>query len=449
MVEQFDLLVHSGTCLTPAGRVATDVGVRGGRIAAFGDLKTADAAERVDATGLHVLPGAIDTQVHFREPGFADKEDLERGTAAAAMGGVTTVFEMPNTSPATIDGAALDDKVARAAGRAWCDIAFFVGACAENVDALAALERHPGCCGVKAFMGSSTGSLLVPDDALLEAVLRSGHRRMAVHSEDEPRLKARQHIAAESGDVHDHPVWRDAETAITATRRLLALVRRTGRRVHVLHVTTAAEMELLAAARDLVTVEVTPQHLTLTAPECYDRLGTRAQMNPPIRGAAERDGLWAAVASGVVDVVGSDHAPHTLEEKAQDYPASPSGMPGVQTLVPLLLDHVNAGRLTLERFVDLTAHGPNRIYQIAGKGRLAVGYDADLCLVDLVAKRRINDADMQSRCGWTPFDGMTVTGWPMMTVLRGAVVMRDGVLADQPIGRPVGFAEVGANIVGG
>ncbi len=441
MVEQFDLLVHSGTCLTPAGRVATDVGVRGGRIAAFGDLKTADAAERVDATGLHVLPGAIDTQVHFREPGFADKEDLERGTAAAAMGGVTTVFEMPNTSPATIDGAALDDKVARAAGRAWCDIAFFVGACAENVDALAALERHPGCCGVKAFMGSSTGSLLVPDDALLEAVLRSGHRRMAVHSEDEPRLKARQHIAAESGDVHDHPVWRDAETAITATRRLLALVRRTGRRVHVLHVTTAAEMELLAAARDLVTVEVTPQHLTLTAPECYDRLGTRAQMNPPIRGAAERDGLWAAVASGVVDVVGSDHAPHTLEEKAQDYPASPSGMPGVQTLVPLMLNHVTKGRLSLERLVDLLCAGPARILGVAERGRIALGYGAHFTVVDLKMRRMITNSWIVSRCGWTPFDGLTVTGWPVATIVGGRMVMRDGELLGDPAGEAVRFLE--------
>ena len=449
MADRFDVVVHSGVCVTPGGRVKADVGVRDGKIAALGDLAAADAGERIDATGLHVLPGAIDTQVHFREPGFAAKEDLERGTAGAVMGGVTTVFEMPNTNPATIDAAAIDDKVARATGRAWCDFAFFVGACAENADYLATLERHPGCCGVKIFMGSSTGSLLVPDDGLLEHVLRSGRRRVAVHAEDEPRLKARQHIAAESGDVHDHPVWRDAESAMLATRRLLALVRRTGRRAHVLHVTTAAEMAMLAAARDLVTVEVTPQHLTLAAPGCYDELGTRAQMNPPIRGEDDRAGLWAAVASGIVDVVGSDHAPHTLDEKARDYPASPSGMPGVQTLVPLLLDHVNAGRMSLERFVDLTAHGPNRIYQIAGKGRLTVGYDADLCLADLAARRPFSDAQMLSRSGWTPFDGMTVTGWPTMTILRGAVVMRDGELIDQPIGRPVTFAEVGENIATG
>ena len=441
MAETFDLVIRGGTCLTPSGRVATDVGVAGGRIAALGDLARVKAAETLDAKGLHVLPGVIDTQVHFREPGLEHKEDLESGTRAAALGGVTAVFEMPNTTPSTTTAEALADKVRRASGRVWCDIAFFVGATPDNAEQLAVLERLPGCCGVKIFMGSSTGSLLVSEDDALARVLGSGFRRVAVHSEDEARLRERRKLVAGGAPVHKHPEWRDAETALSATRRLMALVERTGRRVHVLHVTTADEMPLLAAHKDRVTVEVTPQHLTLAAPECYDRLGTYAQMNPPIRDAHHRDALWRGVAEGIVDVIGSDHAPHTREEKVKPYPASPSGMPGVQTLVPIMLDHVNAGRLTLERFVDLTSAGPARLYGIAGKGRMAVGYDADFTLVDLKAQRTIANDWIASKCGWTPFDGVTVTGWPIATVVRGRIVMRDDALAAAATGALVRFAE--------
>jgi dihydroorotase len=294
---------------------------------------------------------------------------------------------------------------------------------------------------VKVFMGSSTGGLLVEDDATLEKILSGGFRRVAVHAEDEPRLKERRHIAEAAKHARAHPDWRDAETAILATRRLLDLAQKTHRRVHVLHVTTAEEMELLGRHKDIATVEVTPQHLTLAAPECYERLGTKAQMNPPIREERHRAGLWKAVAEGVVDVIGSDHSPHTLEEKAQEYPKSHSGMPGVQTLLPLLLDHAAQGRLTLERVVDLACHGPQRIYNIANKGRIAVGYDADLTLVDLKAKREITDADSASRCGWTAFAGMKVTGWPMITILRGHVVVREGELINDPLGQPARFLE--------
>ncbi|MGE5147708.1 MAG: dihydroorotase, partial [Candidatus Eiseniibacteriota bacterium] len=358
MADRFDLVIKGGTCLTPAGRVATDVGVSGGRVAALGDLGRAAAAETIDAKGLHVLPGVVDTQVHFREPGLEHKEDLESGTRAAALGGVTAVFEMPNTNPSTTTAEALADKVKRAQGRVWCDIAFFVGATPDNAVELTTLERLPGCCGVKIFMGSSTGSLLVAEDEAVARVLSHGFRRCAVHSEDEARLKERRKLVEGGAPVHQHPEWRDAETALRSTRRLVALAERARRRVHVLHVTTADEIPLLAEHKDLVTVEVTPQHLTLAAPECYDRLGSYAQMNPPIRDARHREGLWRGIADGIVDVIGSDHAPHTREEKAKPYPQSPSGMPGVQTLVPIMLDHVNAGRLTLERFVDLTSTGP-------------------------------------------------------------------------------------------
>ncbi|MFO1057871.1 MAG: dihydroorotase [Dongiaceae bacterium] len=440
MAERFDLIVRGGVAATPNGIGRADVAVRDGRIAAIGRVE-GDAAEIVDAAGLHVLPGVIDSQVHLREPGLEHKEDLATGTTGAVLGGVTAVCEMPNTNPNTLTEADLADKLRRARGRARCDIAFFVGAADSNVDRLAELERLPGCAGVKLFMGSSTGSLLVAEDEEIAAVLRNGRRRVAIHAEDEARLRERQKIARESGRVESHPEWRDGESALLATRRVLALARAAGRRIHVLHITTAAEMPLLAASKDLATVEVTPQHLTLAAPECYERLGTLAQMNPPIRGERDRAGLWRGLHQGIVDCIGSDHAPHTREEKAKPYPTSPSGMPGVQTLLPVMLDHVAAGRLSLERLVDLTSAGPARIYGIAGKGRIAVGYDADLTLVDLKATRRIENRWIASRCGWSPFDGVTVTGWPVMTVLRGRIVMREDSLVGDPIGEPLRFQE--------
>jgi dihydroorotase len=435
----FDLIVRGGVCVTPGGRGSADVGVREGRIAAIGDLSGASAGHAVDARGLHVLPGVIDAQVHFREPGFPHKEDLATGTTAAVLGGVTAVLEMPNTEPPTTSAERLGDKIGRLRGRARCDVGFFVGASPDNLGELHQLEVLPGCVGVKVFMGSSTGTLLVSDDPSLARVLSEGHRRVAVHAEDEDRLNARKHLA--TGNAQQHPVWRDAETALNATWRILALARRFGRRVHVLHVTSGDELPVIAECRDLATCEVTPQHLTLAAPDCYERLGTRAQMNPPIRDASHREALWAGINGGLIDVIATDHAPHTLDEKARPYPSSPSGMPGVQTLLPVMLDHVAAGRLSLERLVDLVCAGPARVWGIAGKGRLAVGYDADLTLVDLAASRVLRDSDMASRAGWTPFDGMRVTGWPMITIVRGRIVMREGQLVGEAIGREVRFLE--------
>lgn len=441
MSETFDTIFAGGTVVNQNGTGKADIGIRDGRFAAIGDLSKADAGERVDVTGLHVLPGVIDTQVHLREPGNEHKENLEAGGRAAVLGGVTAVFEMPNTKPPTSTAEALADKVTRATHRMQCDFAFYAGATTENADILGDLEREPGCCGVKIFMGSSTGNLLVPDDDHVRAVLRAINRRCAVHSEDEFRLRERRELA-ETGNVETHPVWRDAETAIQCTNRLLRLAREEGKRIHVLHVTTADEMDILAANKDVATVEVTPQHLTLAAPDCYREIGTRAQMNPPIRDAAHREGLWRGLAAGIVDIIGSDHAPHTLEEKAQAYPKSPAGMPGVQTLVPLMLDHVNAGRLTLERFVDLTSHGPNRVFDLARKGRIAVGYDADLTIVDMKKTRTITDDWIASISGWTPFDGKSVTGWPIGTIVRGRTVMWDDEIAGAAQGEPMRFTEV-------
>jgi dihydroorotase len=441
MPSSYDLVLRGGTAVTPSGVTTTDIAIADGKIVALGDLRTASAAAVFEAKGLHLLPGLIDTQVHFREPGSEHKEDLATGTRGAILGGITAVFEMPNTDPLTLTQADLADKLARAKGRAWCDHAFFIGGAAENATELPRLERLPGCSGVKVFMGSSHGNLLVEDDPTLQRIVENGSRRMAVHAEDEPRLKERRAIAVKEGHPRAHPVWRDEEVCLKATRRLLVLARKAGRRVHVLHVTTADEMGVLAEHKHFVTVEVTPNHLFLTAPECYERLGTYAQMNPPVRDKRHQDALWRAIAEGVVDVIGSDHAPHTKAEKDRRYPDSPSGMPGVQTTVPLFLDAVSKGRLSLERLVDLLGHGPQRIYQIAGKGRIAVGYDGDLTVVDLNRRHRISSKEMATRAGWTPYDGVEVTGWPVATIIRGRTVMRDGEVLGEPQGQPVRFQE--------
>jgi dihydroorotase len=437
----FDLVIRGGTIVNHSGEGPGDIGVQNGRITAIGDLATASAGQVVDAKGLHVLPGVIDTQVHFREPGNEHKENLETGTRAAALGGVTAVFEMPNTAPPTTTVAALEDKLARAKGRAHVDHAFYAGASPDNFAQLPELERVPGCCGVKTFMGSSTGTLLVEDDEGLNQVIKHITRRGAFHAEDEARLIARKSLARE-GDWTSHPEVRDDQAALLAVQRLVNTARKWGKRVHVLHVSSAIEMAFLATAKDVATVETLPQFLTFEGPGIYQRLKGLAQMNPPIRTAADRAALWSlGITQGVVDVLGTDHAPHTLEEKAQPYPKSPSGMPGVQTLVPVMLTHVAEGRLSLARFVDLTSHGPNRIFGIANKGRIALGYDADFTLVDLSARRTIRNSDQATHVGWTPFDGFEAKGWPMATIIRGIVVMRDGEVTTPSQGVPMRFLE--------
>ncbi|HEY8191331.1 MAG TPA: dihydroorotase [Alphaproteobacteria bacterium] len=441
MSEDFDLILKNGTALLPGYTGAADIGVRSGRIAAIGDVG-GKAAEVIDCKGLHILPGVIDTQVHFREPGNTHKEDLHTGTMAAAAGGVTAIFEMPNTNPLTTTPEAMADKMKRAQGRSFVDYAFYMGGTAENGAKLAEWENLPGVCGIKIFMGASTGALLSATDAEVDAVLRGGKRVVAVHAEDEMMMNEnKKTILGDSHDVRMHPKWRSAESCLSATTRVLRLARAAGRRVHVLHITTREEMELLAQHRDIASVEVLPNHLTLSAPECYERLGTLAQQNPPIREKEHQDALWQAVREGVVDIIGSDHAPHTLEEKAKDYPGTPSGTPGVQTLVPIMLNHVDEGRLTLERFVDMVCEGPHRIHGIAGKGRITRGFDADFTIVDMKGRHTITNAEQKTRCGWTPFDGMKVTGWPVMTIIRGRTVMKDGAVFEGPSGAPVRFRE--------
>jgi dihydroorotase len=437
MPRTFDLIIRRGTVVNHDGIGERDIGVTGGRIAALGDLASADAGEVVDAVGLTILPGVIDTQVHFREPGAEHKEDLQSGSFSAVMGGVTTVFEMPNTDPTTVSAPALTDKLKRARGRMHCDYAFWVGGTAENVSDIGELEQLPGAAGVKVFMGASTGNLLVPEDSGIRAILGRTRRRAAFHAEDEFRLRERLG-ERRPGDPSSHPVWRDAEAALSATRRLVTIAREKGAVIHVLHVSTGEEMRFLAEHKDIASVEVTPHHLTLSADD-YSRLGTLLQMNPPVREAAQREAVWAGVADGTADILGSDHAPHTLEEKGRAYPESPSGMPGVQTLVPVMLDHVARGRMSLMRFMDMTSAGPARLFGIAGKGRIAVGYDADFTVVDLKKRETITNDWIASRAGWTPYAGMKVTGWPVGTIIRGRQVVWEGALINPAEGRPVRF----------
>jgi dihydroorotase len=439
MATTFDLILKGGTVVNQDGTGLRDIGVTGGRIAAIGDLAQTSAGETVDCRGLHILPGVVDTQVHFREPGLEHKEDLETGSRAAVLGGVTAVFEMPNTNPLTTSAEALADKVKRATNRMHCDFAFWVGGTRENAGDVAELERLPGAAGIKVFMGSSTGDLLVEDDEGVASILRNTRRRAAFHSEDEFRLRERLGERIE-GDPSSHPVWRDEIAALRCTERLVRIARRGRARIHVLHISTAEEIAFLQAHKDVASCEATPHHLTLSADD-YARLGTLVQMNPPVRDKRHRDGVWQGISQGIVDVLGSDHAPHTLEEKAKPYPASPSGMTGVQTLVPIMLDHVNAGRLSLERFVDLTSHGPHRLFGMARKGRIASGYDADFTVVDLKRRETITNEQAGAKAGWTPYHGKQVTGWPVGTIVRGQRVMWEAEIVEAGKGRAVEFSE--------
>lgn len=439
-MDRYDLILKGGQVVMPWGVEAADLAMRAGRIAAIGDLRTAEAAEVVNCHGLHLMPGLIDPHVHLRDPGDPAVETIPTGTRAAVLGGLTAVFDMPNTTPAITDAARLDEKRAALAGRAWCDVGLYVGATKSNIAALADLERQPNVCAIKVFAGSSTGDLLVEDDESLEAVMRSGRRRICYHSEDEYRLQARRPMFTPGMPHRNHMEWRDVETALLGTRRLMAIARRTNRPAHILHVSTAEELDYIAGFRDIATCEVLLNHLTQTD-EAYDRLKGYAVMNPPIRDARHLEAAWEAVRDGRVDCVGSDHAPHSRAAKERPWPDTAAGLTGIQTIVPLMLDHVSAGRLSLPRLADLMGTGPARVYGALNKGRLAVGCDGDVTVVDMKRTRTIEESWIVSPCGWTPFAGHRCTGWPMMTIIRGHVVMREDEVLGAPIGRPVAFAD--------
>jgi dihydroorotase len=437
-MKNFDLILRGGRCVLPWREEITDVGVIAGRISEIGDLRTAKAQSVIDCRGLHVLPGLTDAHVHLRDPGDPTVETMEAGTKGAVLGGLTSIFDMPNTAPPLTSKEALDTKRDYAEGRNWCDIGFYVSAANSNVSELGELEREANVCGVKLFAGGSTGDLLVPDDETIEKAMRNGRRRMSFHAEDEYRVQERKKRYVDGNPHRLHPEWRDLECAMLGTRRIIALARKCNRQAHILHVSTAEELDYLKDCRDIATVEVLVNHLTQTD-EAYDRLGGFAVMNPPIRSERHKIAAWEAIANGTVDVVGSDHAPHSRFAKERPWPQTSAGLTGVQTLVPIMLDHVSAGRLSLSRLTDLMAAGPARVYGSLCKGRLAAGYDADFTVVDMKKERIIEESWIVSPCGWTPFAGHTCKGWPVMTIVRGDVVMREDSLLGTARGKPIRF----------
>ena len=441
MKKQLDLIITGGEVFLPNSSIEKiDIGIKDSKIVELGDLSKKDCEKKIVVNNLIVLPGAIDSQVHFREPGLTHKEDIMNGTKGAILGGVTSIFEMPNTNPSTTTEAALNEKISIAQKNAYCNYSFFVGAAKENIENLKKLERLPGCCGVKIFMGSSTGDLLVEDDDSLRKILASGNRRVAVHSEDEYRLRERKHLVEDSKvSVSSHPLWRDSQTAIRSTERLLKIAQETKRKIHVLHISTGDEILILKKFKNFSTCEVTPQHLFFYAPDCYENLGSLAQMNPPIRDKSHNIGLWKGIEEKIVDVIGSDHAPHTLEEKKKEYPNCPSGMTGVQTILPIMLDFVNKGKLGINDLVRLLCYNPAKIYNMKSKGEIKIGNDADFSIVDLNKEFTITNEWIASKSGWTPYNGLKITGLPVFTVVNGKIVMQDSEIISPPIGEPVLF----------
>ena len=441
MKKQLDLIITGGEVFLPNSSIEKiDIGVKDSKIVELGDLSKKDCEKKIVVNNLIVLPGAIDSQVHFREPGLTHKEDIMNGTKGAILGGVTSIFEMPNTNPSTTTEAALNEKISIAQKNAYCNYSFFVGAAKENIENLKKLERLPGCCGVKIFMGSSTGDLLVEDDDSLRKILASGNRRVAIHSEDEYRLRERKHLVEDSKvGVSSHPLWRDSQTAIRSTQRLLKIAKETKRKIHVLHISTGDEILILKKFKNFSTCEVTPQHLFFYAPDCYENLGSLAQMNPPIRDKSHNIGLWKGIEEKIVDVIGSDHAPHTLEEKKKEYPNCPSGMTGVQTILPIMLDFVNKGKLGINDLVRLLCYNPAKIYNMKSKGEIKIGNDADFSIVDLNKEFTITNEWIASKSGWTPYNGLKITGLPVFTVVNGKIVMQDSEIISPPIGEPVLF----------
>jgi dihydroorotase len=437
MSENYSLIIKNGSCYINGKLEKTDLALIGNKIKKIGKIK--ENSEKVfDASDKLVIPGIIDTQTHFREPGSTDREDLESGSRAAVLGGVTSVFEMPNTNPPTSNLFEFDKKLNLAKNRMHCNYAFYFGATPENVEQLSKLKGLKGCCGVKLFAGSSTGKLLVDKEADIEKVISYSDRIVSIHSEDEEILKLRKKFIKE-GDVHSHPEWRNTECAISSTRRVVKIAERYNKKIHVLHVTTKEEVDFLAMHKKNVTFEITPQHLTLYAPDCYDKLGTFAQMNPPIRKKEHYDRLWVAVKNSVVDVLGSDHAPHSKEDKEKKYPASPSGMPGVQTILPIMLNHINNEKLSLEQLIKLMCENPCKIFGIKNKGYIKEGFDADLTIVDMNKEQTIKDEMIASKCGWTPFNNFTVKGFPVATIINGKIVMSDGKVNIEGSGQPLDF----------
>ena len=432
-----DLIIKNGQCYIKGSLKEIDISVKDGKIQDVGNISE-KATNILDAKGLIVLPGCIDTQTHFREPGSTDTEDLNSGSRAAVAGGITAVFEMPNTNPPTSTKKEFQKKLDLAKNRMFCNYAFYFGATAKNAGELADLKNLEGCCGVKLFAGSSTGNLLVSEEKDIETVFKNSSKVVAVHSEDEKILNINKKLI-KNGDVHTHPIWRSEECAISSTRKIVTIAERYNKKAHVLHISTKQEIDFLSQHKGNITFEITPQHLTIYAPDCYNKLGTYAQMNPPIRDKSHYDRLWYAVKNNYNDTIGSDHAPHLKENKNKEYPNSPSGMPGVQTLMPVMLNHVNDGKLTINQLVNFICENPVKIFGIKNKGFIQKGYDADFTIVDMERIIEIKNEDIESKCAWSPFDGFKFKGTPVITIIDGNIKMKDGKILGEPQGKPLEF----------
>ena len=437
MSGNYSLIIKNGSCYINGELVKTDLALSGNKIRKIGKVEL-NSSKVIDATDKVVLPGIIDTQVHFREPGSTDSEDLESGSRAAVLGGVTSLFEMPNTNPPTSNFIEFDKKLQLAKDRMHSNYAFYFGATPDNIDQLSKLKNLKGCCGVKLFAGSSTGKLLVDKEADIEKVISNSDRVVSIHSEDEEILNLRKRFIRK-GDVHSHSEWRNSECAISSTRRVVKIAERYNKQIHILHVTTKEEVDFLAMHKKNITFEITPQHLTLYAPDCYNALGSYAQMNPPLRTKEHYDRLWTAIKNDVVDVLGSDHAPHLKENKNKEYPNSPSGMPGVQTILPIMLNHVNNEKLSLKKLITLLCENPCKIFGIKDKGFIKEGYDADLTIVDMNKVQTIKDEMIASKCGWTPFNNFKVKGFPVGTIVNGTLIMSEGKIISKAKGQPLNF----------
>ena len=433
-----DLIIKNGTCFIDGKLSKKEIGITNGKISHIEDSISESAKDNFDADKLIVLPGCLDTQVHFREPGSIDTEDLHSGSRAAIVGGITGVFEMPNTNPPTSTKKEFQKKLDLAKNRMYSNYAFYFGATADNANELADLKNLKGCCGIKLFAGSSTGNLLVADEKDIETVFKNSSKVVAVHSEDEEILNKNKKLIKD-GDVHSHPIWRSEECAVSSTRRIVRIAERYNKKAHVLHITTKQEIDFLSQHKGNITFEITPQHLTIYAPDCYNKLGTYAQMNPPIRDKSHYDRLWYAVKNNYNDTIGSDHAPHLKVNKDKKYPNSPSGMPGVQTLMPVMLNHVNNGKLSLNQLITLVCENPVKIFGIKNKGYIKKDFDADFTIVDMNKTIEIKNEKIESKCKWSPFNGEKFLGTPVATIINGEVKMKNGEILGDPTGKPMLF----------
>jgi len=432
-----DLIIRNGECYIEGNLNKIDIGVKNGKITNIGNLESEKSDNLIEASNKLVLPGLIDTQVHFREPGSVDAEDLHSGSKAAIVGGITAVFEMPNTNPPTTNFEEFQKKI-DIAKRMYCNHAFYFGATAENYEILEKLKDLEGCCGIKLFAGSSTGNLLVDKEDDIEKVFKHASKVVAVHSEDEEILKVRKKLI-EKGNVNSHPIWRNEEVAISSTRKIVKIAKRLNKKAHILHVTTKEEVDFLSQNKGNITFEITPQHLTIYAPDCYDRLGSYAQMNPPIRDKSHYDRLWYAIRNNYNDTIGSDHAPHLKTNKEKSYPDSPSGMPGVQTILPVMFNHMNDGKIKLNQIINFLCENPVKIFGIKNKGYIKKDYDADFTIVDLNKEIEIKNENIESKCGWSPFNGFKFKGTPIYTIINGEIKMQDGKIIGDPTGKPLNF----------